>query len=73
MRVRGQVTNDLSSGGTGIVSEPFLMVWVLKTTDLVSGYPIHQGALHAVACNRANHEVWKSRLEADKKIQYCCL
>ena len=41
MRVRGQVTNDLSSAGTVIVSEPFLMVWVLKTTDLVSGYPIH--------------------------------
>ena len=41
MRVRGQVTNDLCSAGAAIVSEPFRMVWALKTTDLVSGYPIH--------------------------------
>jgi len=41
MRVCGQVADNLSSEGTATVSEPFLMVWVLKTTDLVSGYPIH--------------------------------
>jgi len=28
MRMRGQVANDLSSAGTAIVSEPFLMVCI---------------------------------------------
>jgi len=46
---------------------------ILETADLVSSYPIHQGALHAVACNRANYEVREPRLEGDKQIQYRCL
>ena len=50
-----------------------LMARILKATDLVSSYPIHQGTLYAVARNRANHKVWEPRLEGDKQIQYRCL
>jgi hypothetical protein len=43
------------------------------TRDLLGGDPVRERALHALARNLPNDEVWEATLEGHKQVQHCGL